>query len=147
VANVNGIDFDADAFRDGVHIAMVMGTPSATPPTFHFKKTTSYPVGTRLDNEGQPFDLTVQPTITEPTPVQVPVALEFKGREGNDSPVGVFRDSDVILTILDRDYVRVEDAVEVELGGDRYILTYREPPLAVFNVTIHRIHGRAKDET
>lgn len=149
MASVSGSGFDAGAFRDGVHFAMNMGLPPtvSSRATFLFKSTTTYPVGTALDSEGKPFDLSIAPIVVSPDPVQIPCAVEFVSAWDKESPVGVFESTKAIITILDTEWSKVKDAVEVKLGGNTYAILYQEPPLGLFDVEIYRLRCEAKDET
>lgn len=149
MATIPGSGFNAAAFRDGVTFAMTMGLPQDTSQraTFYFQETTSYPNGTALDSEGRPFDLTIEPTVTSPAPVQIPCAVEFVAAWDGSSPVGVFESTKAVITILDTNWPAVEDAIEVSLGGDRYKIAYKEPPLGLFDVTVYRLRCEAIDET
>lgn len=149
MAGITGSGFDAADFRAGISFAMTMGLPQDTSEraTFHFRQTISYPLGTRLDSEGKPFDLTIEPEVDGPEPVQIPCAVEFFGAYGEEGPVGVFESARAIITILDTNWPTVENAIEVTLGGDRYTIAYKEPPLGLFDVTIHRLRCEAIDET
>lgn len=131
--------FDSDAFRTAVRFAMTMGSPTLTADkaTFRFRKTRTFPTGTRLDQEGNPLDPTVAATTVEPTPVVMDnVAVEFQTADPQELPVGNFRPTKAVLTLLDEEWATVSDAIEVELGGDTYMIGYVHPPLGMFDVTV-----------
>lgn len=140
--------FDAVAFRDGVHLAMNMGLPGKVEdrPTFHFKTVRSYPAGTRLNAEGEPFNPDTPIIITEPTPVQIPCAVEVGNATADEMPVGPFRRVKATITILDTEWDAVKDAYEVSLGGSRYVISYTPPPNGLFDVTIYSFVCFAKAE-
>lgn len=148
--------FDAQGFREAIQFAMVMGLPqdSSERATFHFKATTSYvdaagdPVANpRVDQDGNPLDPSIRVVRTHPDPVQIPVAVEFNTATLDERPVGAFKPTRVSITILDTHWPQVEQAIEVELGGDRYVISYERPPVGLFEVTIHTIECFAQSET
>lgn len=111
--------FDPEEFREGVRTAMNMGLPGEVSdrPTFHFKTTRTYPVGTRLNAEGEPFNPDTPIIITEPPPIQIPCAVEVGTATRDEMPVGPFRQVKATITILDTEWPQVKDAYEVALGG------------------------------
>lgn len=140
--------FDPAVFRTAIQNTMNMGLPTTVSeqPTFYFAKTRSYPVGTALDEDGLPFDPTITPTITSPPAKRVPCAVEFTPVETDELPVGTLRKTKATLTLLDEDYKKIKDAIEVALGGDRYIISYLAPPLGLFEVTVYQLICYGKDE-
>lgn len=140
--------FDAAQFRESIKFAMDMGLPSdpTQRATFRFRKTTSWPPGTRLDQEGNAIDPNVSPIVSEPDPVQISCAVEFSQASPEELPVGQIVQAKATITVLDVDYEKVQGAVEVDLGGDRYVIRYEEPPVGLFEVTVHRLVCYAKDE-
>lgn len=141
--------FDAGTFRDSIRFAMTMGAPNAVNDraTFIFPKTRTFPTGTSLDSEGEPFDPTIAPVIVQPPSVQVPIAFEFKKEASPEEvPVGSFRNTRIEITILDEDYETIKEAEEVMLGGDTYLIAYVKPPLGLFDVTIYQMIAYARDE-
>lgn len=141
--------FDPDVFRANIHFAMNMGLPSDVTerPTFYFRAVRTYPPGTLVDSEGTPLDPTVKATTTAPDPVQVPCAVEFQTtRNDDESLVGTFRQTAAALTLLDVDYDLIKDAIEVSLGGNRFVISYQEPPIGMGDVTVYRLHCFPKGE-
>ena len=117
--------FDADGFRSNIVATMVMGLPveDELKPTFYFRATLSYPSDTKLDGSGKPIDARVRPTVTSPDPVQIPVAIEYVTDTTNDEGmVGTYWSDRAIVTVLDAQYALVEDAIEVDLSGRRYLI-------------------------
>jgi len=141
--------FNPTTFRDGILFAMNMGMPNnvAEQCTFYFKSTRSFPPGTALDDNGEPYDVSVAVVEVEPTPVIVPVAVEFDKAEASELPAGVLRHTKVTLTILDTYWPQVSSAIEISLGRDRYFIEYEKPVLGLFDVDVHQLVCYAKDET
>lgn len=150
--------FDAKAFRDAMKFAMNMGLPQKTEEraTFHFRPTKTYwttdatptqVLNPRLDQNGNPLDPNIRTVRTFPTPVQIPVAVDFDTAAVDERPVGAFKPTKVTITIIDEYWPQVAEAVEVELGGDRYVISYRHPPMGLFDVTIYTIECFAQSET
>lgn len=141
--------FDPNVFRTNIRFAMRMGMPEDATKgvTFRFGKTKTWPSGAALDQDGNPFDPTLSAIVTEPDPVQIPVGVEFSQASPEELPVGQFVGSKVVLTMLDEDYEEVKLAKEVTIDGDDYIIRYEEPPIGLFDVTVHRFVCTSKDES
>lgn len=141
--------FDPQVFRDNIHFAMQLGLPQKTEdrPTFYFREVRSFPVGTVLDSEGSPLDPRIAPVVTTTPPVQVPCAVEFQA-DGTDNQglVGTFRDSKVTLTLLDVDFEKVRDAIEVALGQVKYNISFLAPPIGLGQATVYQLHCFPKGE-
>lgn len=155
--------FSAAAFREAIEFAMVMGLPQSEDEraTFHFKPDTTayyrngerlYPDGTdsnepRTDKNGNPLDSTIRVKQEAPEPVRVPVAVEFNPTNTDERPVGAFRNTRVRITALDEHWPDIKDAIEVELGGDMYVISYHHPPVGLFEVTVYTMECVARSET
>lgn len=141
--------FNPATFRDGITFAMNMGMANnaADKVTFYFERVRTYPLGTALDENGDPYDASIAPTETEPTPVVIPVAVEFAPATTDELPVGVLQHTKLTLTILDTNWPDVEDAIEVGIGDDRYIIEYEKPVIGMFDVDVHQLVCFAKDES
>lgn len=140
--NLSG--FNADTFRSQITATMIMGLPAtqAEQPTFYFRSTSTYPNGTKLDTEGRPIDPRIKPTVTEAAPsIQVPCAVEFSPDTTNDEGMaGTFWQTRAVVTVLDTQYEQVKDAIEVQLGGRRYNISFLAPPYGLGPVTIYQLH-------
>jgi hypothetical protein len=136
--------FNADTFRTQITNTMIMGLPSdpALQPKFYFRSTSTYATGTLVDAEGKPIDPRIKPTATSAAaPVMVPCAVEFTPDNSNDEGLaGTFWATRAVLTLLDVHYTQVKDAIEVDLGGRRYLVSYLEPPVGLGPVTVYRLH-------
>lgn len=141
--------FSATAFRDAIRFAMNMGLPDATVDRATFKWT---PVKTytRPDTGGRPYNLTSTPvsTVTHPD-VQIPVAWEFAARQGleEQTAMGEFDPTRIVMTILDEDYAQVQGADTVEMGDNVYIINFVAPPTGLFEVTVYTVYLTARDES
>lgn len=134
--------FDPAVFRKNIHFAMQLGLPQETKdrPTFYFRQTKTFPVGTVLDSEGTPLDPRIAPTVSGPASIQVPCAVEYKAdRSDNEGLVGTFRDTSVTLTLLDVDFVKVKDAIEVAVGQVRYNIAQAFPPVGLGTATVYQL--------
>lgn len=151
--------FDAGAFRDAIEFAMVMGTPqgAAERATFLFPATTTYydttgatpveVVNPRTDQNGNPLNPDIRREQVRPASVQVPVAVEFNTANMDERPIGSFKATRASITVLDEHWPQVKDAVEVQLGGDTYVISYTHPPVGLFEVTIYTMECFARSET
>lgn len=144
-------NFDALAAEAGIRFAMQLGAPVKPQDraTFVFAKTLQYPPGTRLDQEGRPLDPRISPTTeaSDRPDVQKDCAIEFSPADADEIPVGNFRPTKVTITMFEKDFEDVKDAREIRIGGDRYLVGYRPPPLALFNLGFQQIVAYALDET
>lgn len=140
--------FDLAQFNTAIRFAMQMGKPTNAEdqPEFRFPKTISYPPGTAVDEDGIAFDPTIARTTTQPPPVKVDCAFEFSDATPDELPVGTFRPTKVIITLLEEEYQQVADAEEVVIGGDRYYLSHEHPPLGLFDASIRQLTAYAIDE-
>jgi hypothetical protein len=128
--------------------------------TFHFRRTKTYEQQVLgvwetvtspplvLDQDGNPLDKTVRVRqVLSKQPVRIPVAVEFSTSSLDERPIGAFKATKATLTILDTHWPQVQDAIEVELGGDHYVISYAHPPMGLFEVTVHMIECFARSET
>jgi hypothetical protein len=134
--------FNADGFRNNIRNTMIMGLPndSALKPTFFFRATMSYPPGTVMDPEGRPIDPRVQATATYAAdPIQVPCAVEWGlDNSNNENLSGTMWEDRATLTLLDTEYTQVSQAIEVDLGGRRFLIQ-KVIPLALGTVDIYQL--------
>jgi hypothetical protein len=126
-----------------------MGTPEKVEEraTFQWRVERTYAEG---DSAGDPYDWTSTPTeVVARDEVQIDVAVEMVGTNAwaAETPVGQFNPTRVMLTIMDDDYVKVEGADTVLLGGATYNIDYVAPPQGLFDVTVYQMYCRALDES
>lgn len=150
-------DFDATRVREALRFAMRMGSPNrrADKATFHFRGVTVWVKNgvvvenPRLDQDGNPFDPEIHAEVAYPDPVVLDeVAVEFSIAAPEELPVGNFRQTRVELTLLDEEWARVREAIEVSLqGGDRYYISYEKPVIGLFDMDVHQVVCYARDES
>jgi len=164
--------FDADAFRNAITGAMQMGTPTlasgAPDPekrAIFIKKasgkTYKDSVGTliwepgdplaskpRTDRDGRPFDPTIRVDDVEPERVtDADVAVEIERADADEIPVGNFRDTKAVVTVLDETYTKIQGCRELLFNGDRYLYGYEPDNVGLFNVGVHTLIFYAVDES
>lgn len=144
--------FDASAFRDAIHFAMNMGLPQDTDLRATFKWNTDETF-INPDSSGSPFDLTESAASSVSfSDVQIPVAVEFlsKGGDTQDTRIGEFDVSRIIITILDDDFTELTQsgvfANQVQLDEALYDIQFVAPPVGLFEVTVYQLHCQAVDE-
>ena len=161
--------FPRARFEEGVKFAMRMGAPVRPEDraTFHFRRVRTYPSGTRLDQEGKPLNPSVSATYLAPADLVLQeVAVEMEKATPAELPVGTRIPTRVVITMLEAQYQAIKAraatitvpgeapiatgesfAYEVSLGGDRYRIGYRVPPLALFDSGIQQIVCHAMEES
>lgn len=149
-------DFDAAGFRNAIRFAMEMGLnpdPSRR-PTFIRKsssrvyKKNSVVISTpRLDRDGRPLDPEVE--VVRPADVEVSVdcAIEVQRADAEELPVGTFRPTKVVATLLDDQYEEVKDCREMLYNGDRYVYGYEPESNGLFDVGVYTIIFYAVEDT
>jgi hypothetical protein len=158
------VGFDGEGFRNAIKFAMQMGTPtlpdgSPDPdkrPIF-IKKVAARiykdAAGNvipppRVDRDGRPFDPTIQVEESRPDPItDADCAVEVDRADADELPVGNFRPTKAVVTLLDVDYERVKDCRELVYNGDRYVYGYEPENNGLFDVGVHTMIYYAVDET
>ena len=137
--------FDADTFRNAIKFAMQMGAAPivALRPTFLFKSAgTTYTKGgvavanPRLDRDGKPLDPDIATVIVADRGVQVDCAIEIARADAEEIPVGNFRPTKAVITVLDDEYALIKGAREMLYDGDRYLYGYEPEALGMFDVGV-----------
>lgn len=141
--------FDPAVFRTAIRNTMLMGIPGASQdkPTFQWSIARDYAIDDPADS---PYDWTSAPTSTVVHPdIQVACAVEFSARPAGSQQtiIGEFDTSRVILTLLDEDYALVKGADLVLMGGNTYTIEFVAPPMGLFDVTVYQIYCQARDES
>lgn len=148
--------FDATAFQNAIKFAMQMGAPNvlAKQAVFVFKSTTrTYSkngdpvVDPRLDRDGVPLDPEVLVTEGSERLVKVDAAIEIEPADPNEMPVGNFRPTKALVTLLDAEFALVDGCDELRYNGDRYAFGYEPGAFGLFNAGIHQLTFYALDES
>lgn len=151
--------FSAGKFREAITFAMRMGSPTRPEDraTFHFRKKRVYPPGTKLDQEGKPLNPSIRATYEGPEDLMLKeVAVEHQDASPDELPVGTRIPTRVVLTMLDEEYNLIKEraaegdeefAIDVSLGGDRYRIGYRRPPMALFDAGVRQVVCYAIEES
>lgn len=152
-----GVDFDADAFRNGIRFAMQMGAPpdEERKAVFVFKSTarsywkdgvelTEQP---RIDRDGKPLDPTIKVVEVPGRREQVDCAVEILRADATELPVGNFRPTKAVVTLLDEEYAKIEGCRELIYNADRYLYGYEPEAPGLFDVGTHTIVFYALDES
>ena len=150
-------DFDAEQFRKSIRFAMQMGTPpdEGKQPVFVFRPTSrSYwkngvQLGSapRLDRDGKPLDPKVEVRVVEAATKTVDCAVEIVRADAAELPVGTFRQTKAIVTLLDEQYEQVKGCTELVFNGDRYRFGYEPEGLGLFSVGINTMIFYPVEET
>lgn len=150
-------DFDGDQFRRAIRFAMEMGiSPDEDKkPLFVFRSAsrTYWKAGVqlattpRLDRDGKPLDPTIKVVESPRQTKQVDCAVELDQADAEELPVGNFRPTKAIVTLLDTEYEQVKDARELVYNGDRYVYGYEPVGLGLFDVGVNQIIYYAIDES
>lgn len=141
--------FNAATFRTAIRNAMTMGLPGTTADraTFQWTSRSTY---TRQDLDHNPYSWVAPPvTTTSHADVLIPVAWEFSARptSSQQTDVGEFDATRVVITILDVDYALIVGADKVLLGGNAYEISFVAPPVGLFDVTVYTMYAVAEDES
>ena len=152
-----GANFDGEAFRRAIRFSMQMGiSPDVDKqPLFVFRSTsrtywkggvqlTSTP---KLDRDGKPMDPTIKVVPVPGERKRVDCAVEIERADAEELPVGNFRPTKAIVTLLDEQYEQVKDARELVYNGDRYVYGYEPVGLGLFDVGVNQIIYYAVDES
>jgi hypothetical protein len=145
--------FDAAQFRDAIRFAMQMGAPSdpARAPRFIRRgggrtywlgdvQQFPPPTGTlRVDRDGNPLNPEVEVRTQPDTEYRVDCAVEIQPVETDELPVGNFRNTKAVVTLLDQQYAEVEGVHEMVYNGDRYLFGYEPEINGLFDVDTHQL--------
>lgn len=120
-----GSDFSATEFRNAIFSTMQMGTPNRVEEKliFSFDGKAEYDV---VDSAGVPWDLNataVSPGTERPDVVAVG-SVSHIDRATTGTNLGDFDTPRAVVTMLDEEYLKVEGASAVSIGGDIYDVRY-----------------------
>lgn len=153
--------FDAQQFRDAIRFAMQMGTPNDPDRAPLFIRKSSGrrfwlgdveqfppPNGTlRLDRDGKPLNPDVRVEQTADEKIRVDCAIEVVRADANELPIGNFRPTKVVCTLLDTEYAQVSGSRELIYNGDQYVYGYEPEANGLFDAGVHTMVFYALDES
>lgn len=153
--------FDATQFNAAIRFAMQMGTPNDPDRQPKFVKKAAgrryflglveqfpAPNGTlRLDRDGRPFNPEVRIEQVQDEFVTVDCAVEVVKADADELPVGNFRATKAICTLLDEDYAKVVGCRELRYNADTYIFGYEPEANGLFDAGVHTMIFYALDES
>jgi hypothetical protein len=137
--------FDAGKFRGAIEAAMDMGAPPdpARRPVFVFPssgrgyvKNGAPVLNPVLDMDGRPLDPGVRVVDVPGDQVSVPCAVQIMKADAEEIPVGNFRPTKAIVTMLDLAHAMVQGCREMIYNGDRYVFGYEPEALGMFEVGV-----------
>lgn len=151
------VDFDGEGFRRAIKFAMEMGTnpdPDKSPIFIRKGQARTYwkddvQLGSvpRLDRDGQPLDPQIEIRRESDDQVLVDCAIEVVRADAEELPVGAFRLTKLVVTLLDEQYELVNDCRELLYNGDRYMFGYEPESNGLFDVGVYTMIFYAKDES
>jgi hypothetical protein len=141
-------NFDANAVRAGLRLAMQVGLPvmTADQPTFFMPTTVTADGAHALDQQGTPFNAAYRPTRVQPAGIQVPCGIDYKDAAGNLVAMGSVSSTGMVLTLLDEDYATVKGFAYCVVAGIRYNYQRVDRPQGLVSVGIYTVHVLADDE-
>jgi len=151
------VAFDGDGFRNAIRFAMQMGLnpdPDRRPIFImkstgrtYWKNNVQLMTAPRVDRDGRPFDPDVEVRKEEDQQISVDCAIEIERAEAEELPVGTFRPTRLVATLLDQQYVLVKDCRELIYNGDRYLYAYEPESNGLFDVGVYTMVFYVKEET
>jgi hypothetical protein len=149
--------FDSQGFREAIRFAMQMGTPpeEARRPKFikrsnlrtFWKAGVELSAPPRMGRNNEPLDPEVEVRVTPPQEFTVDCAVEIDTADADELPVGSFRPTKAVVTLLDEQYAEIEGCKELVYNGDRYLYGYEPENTGLFDVGVHTIIFYALDES
>lgn len=160
------VNFDAETFEAGTRFAMQMGLPNDPDrrPKFirkssartYWKDGVQLGSTPRLDRDGNPFDADVEVrrgtdvVITTPKtaePNTVDCAVEIQKADAEEIPVGNFRNTKAVITVLTADYPTISGCQELRYNGDRYQFGYEPEAPGMFGSGVNTLVFYAINES
>lgn len=139
--------FDGNAFRTGIRFAMTLGAPPESDEQVAFYFPTQLVYNRPVDAEDTPFDPDATVTRTQPPPVRVPCAVEYRTADGEPAPFGDLTPAHAAIVLLDEDFVQVDGCAYAVLRGEKYIYRSTDFPSGLFDVGVYTMHFIAEDVT
>lgn len=156
------VDFPSGDFINAIRFAEQMGRnpddakrikfmARATGQPTYFKDDVELDSTPRLDGDGNPLDPDVEvrlPAETEILDGSEPVdcAIEVEPRDALETPVGNFRPTKVVITLLGAQYQLVKDCRKILYNGDEYMFGYEPESVGLFDVSVYTMIFYAKDD-
>ncbi len=142
--------FNSSVFIDAIKNTMKMGIPEDSDEalTFHWKATDSFPPASPAGNSYS-WD---QESPSEPTPgepedsLQVDYAIEMGGPNSTNTLIGTVEENTAVVTLLDEDYELIKTADYCTIGTSEYIILFQYPVIGLFDVGVHQLLIKARDE-
>jgi len=137
-------------FREAILFAMRMANPntSAEEATFIWETENTF---ARPDASGRPFVWEDAPvtSVTESTPTHVDCIVEFVARVSQEqqTSVGEFTPSRVVVYLFGEEYAIVKNAVRVKVGGNTYKIKSVGATISLFEMDMYPIYAEALDES
>jgi hypothetical protein len=141
-------NFDANAVRAGLRLAMQVGLPvmAEDQPTFFMPTTIAGDGANTLDQQGTPFNPAFRPTRVATRGIRVPCAVDYKDSSGHLEAMGSVFPAGVVLTLLDEDYAKIKGFEYVAIGGVKYNYQRVQKPDGLVSVGIFTVHCLSDDE-
>lgn len=139
--------FNSARVVEGLHKAMGFGEPTRTSDkaTFYFPKRRD--IGDATDEEGVPFDPTVQAEDVSKPALRLPCSVEYFQRGDVIESFGTIQSDRIKITLLDPEYQRIKGFAYVTAGGDKYVYRSTQPPDALASIDVWTVWAVAEDET
>ena len=149
--------FDGTGFRQAIRFAMQMGTnPDADRrPKFvrrsgqvtYWLDGVELTTAPRMDRDGKPLNPDIEVRRPADQLLEVDCAIEVVKADAEELPVGNFRPTKILVTLLDEQYALVEGCREMVYNGDRYVFGYEPESNGLFDVGVYTLIFYAKDES
>lgn len=138
--------FDKAAVLAGLRTAMGFGAPTRTEDraTFYLPKTEAETPAAE-DLATVPFDPDVRRTAST-RKVQVACAVEFYANGQLVESWGAANADRILVTLLDPEYQQVKNFSYVVAGGDKYIRSRTQPPVALGSIDVWQVWADAENE-
>ncbi|NUS01920.1 MAG: hypothetical protein HOV97_05075 [Nonomuraea sp.] len=151
-------DFDAANFRNMIKATMQMGAapdPDKRPKFIRKSTTRTYwkngvqlAQAPRMGREGEPLDAEIEVRVAAPVVItDADCAVSIERVDADELPVGNFRQTKAVVTLLDVDYAKVDGCKEMTYNGDTYRYGYEPEVNGLFTVAVHTIIWYALDES
>lgn len=154
------VDFPTQQVRDGLLFAMQLGKPSDTTRQVTFIRkvgtvqfflgsstTPLDPATVRKDRDGRPLNPDIRVEQAADEEIKVDVAIEVEPAEADELPVGNFRPTKAVVTLMAQEYEKVRGCRELRYNADRYVFGYEPQINGLFDLDFHTMIFYAIDES